>query len=133
LTDGDFERGHFVRPTLFSGVKPESRLAQEEIFGPVLAAMTYKNYDDALRIANNTSFGLSASLYTKDLSIAHKFARDIDAGYIWINENQRHFLGTPFGGVKNSGIGNEEDPTEMTSYTQIKNVHVKFDSGQLVI
>jgi acyl-CoA reductase-like NAD-dependent aldehyde dehydrogenase len=130
MNDG-FDRGLFVRPTLFTNVRPDSRLAKEEIFGPVLAAMSFDDFDDALAIANDTPYGLSASLYTRDLSVAHRFARDIAAGYVWINENQRHFLGTPFGGIKDSGIGKEEDPSELLSYTQVKNVHLRFDSEWL--
>src|SRR5579885_2019537 len=72
--------GLFVRPTLFDGVRPESRLAQEEIFGPVLAATPFADYEEALRIANGVSYGLSASVFTRDLATAHRFARDVQAG-----------------------------------------------------
>ena len=127
LLEGEFARGYFVRPALFSDVDPGSRLASEEIFGPVLAAIRYDGFENAIEIANNTNYGLSASIYTNDLGVAHRFARDIEAGYVWVNENQRHFPGTPFGGKKDSGIGKEEDPGELDSYSQIKNVHVRFD------
>ena len=129
LLENEFSQGYFVRPALFSDVKPESRLAREEIFGPVLAAIRYDGFDNAIAIANDTTYGLSASIYTNDLGVAHRFARDIEAGYVWMNENQRHFLGTPFGGNKNSGVGKEEDPRELDSYSQIKNVHVRFDQN----
>jgi acyl-CoA reductase-like NAD-dependent aldehyde dehydrogenase len=126
LTDGDFARGNFVRPTLFADVRPDSRLAQEEIFGPVLAAMPFADYDEALRIANGVRYGLTASVFTRDLSTALRFARDVESGYVWVNEVSRHTAGTPFGGFKDSGLGREEDIEELLAYTQVKNVHVSF-------
>lgn len=118
--------GVFVRPTLFDGVDPGSRLANEEIFGPVLAAMTFSSYPEAVRIANSVSYGLTASVFTRDLGIAHSFARDVAAGYVWVNDASRHFLGAPYGGVKNSGVGREEGIEELHSYAEPKNVNVRF-------
>lgn len=126
VTDGDLAKGFFVRPTLFDNVDPYGRLAQEEIFGPVLAAMPFDDYDEALRIANSVQYGLTASAFTNDLRTAHSYARDVQAGYVWINETSRHFLGTGFGGYKNSGIGREENHEELLSWTQGKNVSVLF-------
>jgi betaine-aldehyde dehydrogenase len=126
LQDGAFAKGFFVPPTLFTDVAPDSRLMREEIFGPVLAAVEYDDYDDAVNIANSVRYGLTASIYTSDLKIAHQFARDVEAGYVWVNDNQRHFLGAPYGGNKDSGIGREEDPSELASYTELKNVNIKF-------
>ena len=125
--DPELAKGLFVRPAVFDGVRPEMRLAQEEIFGPVLAVLGAGDYDDALRIANGVRFGLTASIFTRDLATAHRFARDVEAGYVWVNDTSRHFLGTPFGGFKDSGIGREEDLGELLSYTQIKNVNVRFE------
>jgi betaine-aldehyde dehydrogenase len=127
VTDGVFADGLFVRPALFADVKPASRLAQEEIFGPVLAAMPFDDYDEAMRIANSVQYGLTASVFTKSLATAHAFARDVEAGYVWVNETSRHVAGTPFGGYKDSGLGREEDLSELESYTQTKNVHVRFE------
>jgi acyl-CoA reductase-like NAD-dependent aldehyde dehydrogenase len=121
------ERGLFLRPTLFDGVAPDSRLAQEEIFGPVLAAIPFSTYEQALTIANSVSYGLTASVFTRDLALAHRFARDVEAGYVWVNDASRHFPGTPYGGYKDSGIGREESQEELLSYTQVKNVNVKFE------
>jgi acyl-CoA reductase-like NAD-dependent aldehyde dehydrogenase len=118
--------GLFVRPTLFDGVKPDSRLAQEEIFGPVLATIPFDDYDEALRIANGVSYGLSASVFTRDLATAHRFARDVQAGYVWVNDASAHFPGTDFGGVKDSGVGREEGFAELKGYTQAKNVNLRF-------
>lgn len=126
LSDGPFADGLFVRPTLFDGVRPGSRLAQEEIFGPVLAAMPFGTYDEALTIANGVSYGLSASVFTRDLATAHRFARDVQAGYVWVNDASVHFPGTDFGGVKDSGVGREEGFQELLGYTQSKNVNVRF-------
>jgi len=103
------------------------RLAQEEIFGPVLAVLTFDSYAEALAIANDTRFGLTASVFTTDLRTAHAFARDVEAGFVWVNDSNRHFLGTPFGGFKDSGTGRDEDIEEMNSYTQIKNVNILFE------
>lgn len=127
LTDGPFAHGFFVRPTLFADVHPSSRLAQEEIFGPVLAAMPFSDYAEALSIANTVRYGLTASVFTQDLRTAHRFARDVEAGYVWVNEVSKHVHGTGFGGVKDSGLGREEGIDELLSYTQPKNVHVNFE------
>jgi acyl-CoA reductase-like NAD-dependent aldehyde dehydrogenase len=116
----------FVRPTLFTNVDFDSRLAQEEIFGPVLAVIKYESYDDALRIANSVQYGLTASIFTQDLRTAHRFARDVEAGYVWVNDSSRHFPGVPFGGFKDSGVGREESFEELVSYTQVKNVNINF-------
>jgi acyl-CoA reductase-like NAD-dependent aldehyde dehydrogenase len=116
--------GWFVQPTLFDNVDPASRIAQEEIFGPVLVAMPFRDYDDALRIANGVGLGLTASVFTTNLQTALRFARDVEAGYVWVNDSSRHFPGTPYGGVKESGVGREEDLGEMLSYLQTKNVNV---------
>lgn len=118
--------GMFVRPTLFDGVDPGSRLANEEIFGPVLAAMPFSAYEEAVEIANRVAYGLTASVFTADLATAHRFARDVEAGYVWVNDASRHFPGTPYGGYKDSGIGREESLDELLSYTQVKNVNVNF-------
>jgi betaine-aldehyde dehydrogenase len=126
LTKGALAQGFFVEPTVFADVAPTSRLLNEEVFGPVLAALVYDDYEDAVRLANRTKFGLTASIYTKDLSVAHRFARDVEAGYVWVNDNQTHFQGAPYGGSKDSGLGREEDLSELLSYTQVKNVNIKF-------
>ncbi|MGH2889772.1 MAG: aldehyde dehydrogenase family protein [Solirubrobacteraceae bacterium] len=124
--DPALARGMFVRPTLFDGVAPDSRLAQEEIFGPVLAAMPFDGYEQAIKIANGVALGLTASVYTSDLSTAHRFATDVEAGYVWVNDAQKHFPGAPYGGFKESGVGREEGIEELFSYSQIKNVNVRF-------
>ena len=118
--------GLFLRPTLFDRVRPDSRLAQEEIFGPVLAAMPFESYGEALAIANGVGYGLTAAVFTRDLATAHRFARDVQAGYVWVNDASRHFPGTPYGGVKDSGVGRDEGAEELFSYVQLKNVNVRL-------
>ncbi|MEI7646872.1 MAG: aldehyde dehydrogenase family protein [Actinomycetes bacterium] len=125
-TDGDMKDGLFISPAIFSGVDPNSRMAREEIFGPVLAVMPFSGYDEGLALANDTDLGLTAAVYTKDLTVAHRFANDVEAGFVWVNDSSRHFIGAPFGGYKNSGIGREEDLEELESYTQVKNVNVWY-------
>jgi len=121
------ERGMFVRPTLFDDVPTDSRLFREEIFGPVLVATPFDDYEEVLAVANDTSYGLTASVFTNDLALAHRFARDVEAGFVWINDVAKHFPGVPFGGFKDSGVGREESFDELASYTQVKNVNVNFE------
>jgi acyl-CoA reductase-like NAD-dependent aldehyde dehydrogenase len=126
LTAGDLAAGNYVSPALFADVDPAGRLATEEVFGPVLAAIRFDSYDEAIAIANSVEYGLTASVFTRDLRTAIAFSRDIEAGYVWVNETSRHFIGAPFGGVKNSGVGREEDISEIESYTQVKNINMRF-------
>jgi acyl-CoA reductase-like NAD-dependent aldehyde dehydrogenase len=126
LTDGDLANGLFISPAVFADVDHDSRLAREEIFGPVMAVMPFDDYDDGIRLANDTQFGLTASVYTSDVGRAHRFANDVEAGYVWVNDSSRHFLGVPFGGYKDSGLGREEDIEELESFTQVKNVNVLY-------
>ncbi|HZD01146.1 MAG TPA: aldehyde dehydrogenase family protein [Actinomycetes bacterium] len=119
-------RGHFVAPTVFDQVDPESRIAQEEIFGPVLAVLTVDDDDQALHVANGVSYGLAAGIFTNDLNRALRLAKSLKAGQIYVNE---YFAGgeeTPFGGYKQSGYGREKGLTALEHYTQIKNVAVRL-------
>jgi betaine-aldehyde dehydrogenase len=125
--DPALNAGMFLRPTLYDEVPATSRLLHEEIFGPILVVVPFDDYEEALRIANDVAYGLTASVFTEDLSTALSFARDIEAGYIWVNDVSAHFLGTGFGGLKDSGVGREESLDEVLSYTQSKNVNVLFD------
>lgn len=117
-------QGCFLAPTVFDGVRPDMRIAQEEIFGPVLSVLAFDDDDEALRIANGVRYGLTASVWTSDVDRAHRFAEDLQAGYVWVNDSARHFPGLPFGGVKASGIGKEESLDEILSFTQSKTVSI---------
>lgn len=124
--DPALQRGFFVQPTLFDGVRPEMKIAQEEIFGPVMAVMTWDDEEEMIRQANSVIYGLSAAIYTRDYAKAHHLARRIEAGYIWVNMPGGHALGSPYGGIKQSGIGREECLDELLSYTQIKSVRMRL-------
>ncbi len=99
------------------------RIAREEIFGPVLSVFQWEDYEDAVERANSVDYGLTASIWTRDLQLAYRTAERLQAGYLWINGSSRHFLGVPFGGFKQSGIGREESLEELLSYVQTKAVN----------
>ncbi|MCA1830477.1 MAG: aldehyde dehydrogenase family protein, partial [Actinobacteria bacterium] len=118
--------GYFIEPTIFTGVKPDMRIAQEEIFGPVLSVLSFDDVDEAIRIANDTMYGLAAAVWTKDLSTAHKVARGLRAGTIWVNQYGPSDPGVSFGGYKQSGFGRELGVHSIETYTQTKSVWVKM-------
>ena len=118
------DRGYYIAPTVLTGVAPDSTLAQTEVFGPVLSVMTFRDEDEAMRMANSVPFGLTGAVWTEDVRRAHRVARGLEAGYIWINGSARHFWGVPFGGFKDSGVGREESLEELQSFTQVKAVSV---------
>jgi len=119
--------GYFVPPTLFSADGgPHGPLFTEEIFGPVLVAAPFDDYDHAIALANSLSVGLTASVWTTSLHTALAASRDLQAGYLWVIWSSEHIAGASFGGVKNSGLGREESLEEIESYTQHKNVYIKF-------
>ncbi|MBK6660292.1 MAG: 5-carboxymethyl-2-hydroxymuconate semialdehyde dehydrogenase [Proteobacteria bacterium] len=118
------DSGNYVEPTLFIGAHNRMRIAQEEIFGPVLTAITFKDEADALALANDIPYGLTAYVWTGDVGRSHRLARNLDAGMIWVNsENNRH-LPTPFGGMKASGIGRDGGDYSFEFYMETKNVCV---------
>ncbi|WP_107656409.1 aldehyde dehydrogenase family protein [Nocardia suismassiliense] len=119
-------RGYYLRPTVLGGVTPESTIAREEVFGPVLSILTFRSEDEAVEIANSVEYGLTASVWTSDVSRAHRVIGALEAGFTWINGASRHFPNVPFGGYKSSGIGREESLEELLSYTQTKAVNVIF-------
>lgn len=119
-----FEKGYFVQPTVFHDVTMRMRIAQEEIFGPVLSVLKWNDIEDVVQQANSVEYGLTASIWTKDLNTAMNMAERIEAGYVWINGSGAHFLGAPFGGHKQSGIDSEEGIEELYSFTQIKTVSI---------
>jgi acyl-CoA reductase-like NAD-dependent aldehyde dehydrogenase len=118
--------GSFVRPTVFDGVQPDMAVAREEIFGPVLSVLSFGSAEEAVRVANGTRYGLQASVYTKDLSTALLTAKALQAGMVSINEGPVTFPMTPFGGVKDSGVGREQGIQAAYDYTRVKNVTVRL-------
>ncbi|SFV33300.1 aldehyde dehydrogenase [Hyphomicrobium facile] len=118
--------GFYVEPTVFDQVKPENTLAREEVFGPVLAVTRFKEPDDAIRIANDTNYGLAAGLWTKDISLAHRAAREIRAGLVWINGWDACDITMPFGGFKQSGFGRDRSLHALHKYADLKSVSITF-------
>jgi 5-carboxymethyl-2-hydroxymuconic-semialdehyde dehydrogenase len=121
-------QGYFVRPTLFTRAGPAMRIAQEEIFGPVLTSIRFKDEADALAIANDVQYGLTGYVWTDDLTRALRFSNALEAGMIWVNSDNVRHLPTPFGGVKNSGIGRDGGNWSFDFYMEQKNV--AFALGQ---
>ena len=119
-------QGYYVEPTVFVDVKQEMSIVREEIFGPVLGMFKWSDEATMLEEVNMVEYGLTASIWTNDISTAHRTAAAVEAGFVWINEVGKHFLGVPFGGVKQSGIGREECFDEMLAFTQEKNIHVRI-------
>jgi 5-carboxymethyl-2-hydroxymuconic-semialdehyde dehydrogenase len=123
--------GNYVRPTLFTGARNDMRIAQQEIFGPVLTAIPFKDEAEALAIANDTEYGLAGYVWTNDIGRGHRMAQGIDAGMIWVNsENNRH-LPSPFGGMKASGIGRDGGDYSFEFYMETKNVCVALGSHRV--
>ena len=118
----DRERGYFVKPTVFADVDNNSRVAQEEIFGPVLCVIKYKDEDDAIRIANDSDFGLGGTIWSEDRDHANDLARRVETGTIGINGYMPD-LNAPFGGVKDSGLGRELGPESLGSYLRYKSIY----------
>lgn len=132
LADGEmseeYDTGYFLRPTVFE-VDRDMTIAREETFGPVLSVLPWSDYDEMIDIANDVDYGLAASVWTNDLTTAHRAVDDIEAGYVWVNQHGRHYIGAPFGGYKESGIRGKEDLQELLDHTRVKNVNVDFSSG----
>ena len=124
-------KGYYVEPTLFVAARNEMRIAQEEIFGPVLTVIPFTDEDNALELANAVPYGLAAYLWTGDAGRAHRFSRGLEAGMIWVNsENNRH-LPSPFGGMKASGIGRDGGDYSFDFYTETKNVCIALGTHKV--
>ena len=124
--DAALAQGNFIEPTIFADVAMSMRIAREEIFGPVLSVFKWDDEEAMLADVNALELGLTASIWTNNLQTAHRAAQRVEAGYIWINNSSAHFLGAPFGGYKQSGLGREECVEELLEFTQTKNVNISL-------
>jgi betaine-aldehyde dehydrogenase len=125
-SDPKLAKGFYIEPTVFADVKPTMRIAREEIFGPVVGVFKWSDEATMFEQVNAVEYGLTASIWTNDLTTAHRAAATVEAGFVWINDTSKHFLGTPFGGYKQSGVGREECLEELLSFTQEKNININL-------
>jgi betaine-aldehyde dehydrogenase len=119
-----FARGYWVEPTVFGDVTMSMRLAKEEVFGPVMSILKFNTDAQAIDMANAVDLGLTAAVWTNDITRALRVAQAVQAGYIWINGVGQHYRGVPYGGFKNSGVGREEGISELLSYTEEKVINI---------
>jgi len=119
-----FDKGHFFLPTIFTDVAPGMRIAQEEIFGPIVCVMPFNTEQEAISIANGTEFGLATSIWTRDIARAHRVAHQLESGITWINDHHRIDPSSPWGGFKMSGIGRENGLVAYEEYTQLQSIIV---------
>jgi aldehyde dehydrogenase (NAD+) len=124
--DEGLQHGNFVQPTIFADVSNHMRIAQEEIFGPVLSVIRFADEDEAVEIANDTKFGLAAGIWTRDLARAHRVAAQIDAGQVYVNEYFAGGVETPFGGFKYSGFGREKGLEALKTYSHTKTTTIRI-------
>lgn len=120
------KNGYYVRPTVFVNATDEMRIVREEVFGPVVVILPFATEEEAVRRANDTTYGLGAAVFTRDLERAHRVAAEIESGMVWVNSSQDCDPRVPFGGVKQSGIGRELGEAGLEAYSQIKAVHVNM-------
>jgi alpha-ketoglutaric semialdehyde dehydrogenase len=129
LLSGEFEKGYFVQPAIFTNVKPNSRIAKEEIFGPVVAVIEVDTYEEAIAVANDVEYGLSASIVTNNLKIANQFTKDIQAGTVKVNRTTTgNLMNAPFGGLKKSSTSTfrESGRVGLEFFTQLKTVYMGY-------
>jgi aminomuconate-semialdehyde/2-hydroxymuconate-6-semialdehyde dehydrogenase len=127
VMSGKFAKGFFVQPTLIEGLSFQSRVNQEEIFGPVATLTPFETEDEVLKMANSTKYGLSASVWTQDLKRGHRIAQRIESGIVWVNTWMLRDLRTPFGGVKESGVGREGGKHALEFMSEVKNICIGME------
>ncbi len=121
----DLDGGYFMAPTVLAGVEQSMRVANDELFGPVVSVLSWSDHDTMLRQVNAVEYGLTAAIWTNDLDLALRTVRGIDTGYVWVNDVSSHYFGLPFGGTKESGLGREESISELQSYAEAKAVSIR--------
>ena len=127
FTSDETKNGFFVEPTIFADCVDDSSFVKEEIFGPVMSVLRFEEESEVIQRANNTRFGLAAGVFTQDINRAHRVINKLEAGICWINSWGDSPAEMPVGGYKESGIGRENGPETLKSYTQIKSVFVRLD------
>ena len=124
--DGVGDKGYFVEPTIFAAARPEMTVVREEIFGPALSVLPFADEDEAVAMANDTNYGLAAGVFTRDINRALRMAKALDAGSVYLNEYFGGDVASPFGGMKQSGVGRERGLETLANYTRIKNVVIRI-------
>ena len=119
-------KGFFIEPTIFTGVKDSMKIYREEVFGPFVVIASFKTEEEAIKMANDTTYGLGSAVFTANITKAHRVAAKIEAGMVWVNSSQDSDFRIPFGGVKQSGIGRELGEAGLAAYSQTKSVHVNM-------
>ena len=131
LTDGVLGKGSFMAPTLFAEVKNSMRIAQEEIFGPVVSVIRFKDEQEVIALANDSEYGLGGAVWTKDINRALRVARAVETGRMWVNTYNQLPAHTPFGGYKKSGIGRETHKMMLEHYSQAKNIYISMTESKM--
>lgn len=131
LQNGELKKGFYVSPTIFTNVKNDMKVVQDEIFGPVLTVMKFREEDEAIELANQTRYGLAAGVFTRDINRAFRITKELRAGIIWVNSSQPCFNQLPWGGYKQSGIGRELGRYAVEEYTQLKQVTINLNESPL--
>ena len=126
-----FEKGYFVQPTIFYDVSNAARIAREEIFGPVMSVIPFDDEADALKIANDTPYGLAAAVWSRDIFKCFRMVKRLQAGIVWVNHMQPTYVEAPWGGYKMSGIGRELGPWGAEEYLQVKQVHINLNEAPI--
>ena len=122
--DGPLSSGAYVQPTVLGAVRADMNIARTEIFGPVLCIIEWDDEDEMIEAVNSTEYGLTAAVFTNDITRGLRTANRVESGYVWVNGIERRWLGMPFGGYKNSGTGHEHARETMLSYTRQKSISV---------
>jgi aldehyde dehydrogenase len=128
--EGDLAGGYYIEPTIFQGHN-KMRIFQEEIFGPVVSVTSFDDYEDAISIANDTLYGLGAGVWSRNINLAYRAGRDIEAGRVWTNCYHLYPAHAAFGGYKQSGIGRENHKMMLSHYQQTKNLLVSYDPNEM--